>query len=282
MGRINKVIDIKDAVKKVVDCLSEKFYSKDIPYATQFKLDEGVVNVYNTGKLVYQGSELGWEQFHKILDDCYSKAGIDVVPHDIKFPFIGCDEAGKGEFLGPLVVSCVWVKDKMLYKELWKQGVRDSKDLTKSSLWKLYSFIDNLKKERDCISVSHVVLHPGEFDHAYNVMKNIARILDFMYMDAILRLPLSKMIVVDRFSPRALLNNFIPSVMLVERAEKYVPVAAASIVAKTLYEKWIEENVPEDVAEVLRRSDLSIDRKKNIIGDKDISRWVKNAFKSTK
>ena len=282
MGKVNKVISIKGAVNKIISCLSEKFPSKNISYGIQFKVDQGVVNIYHTGKLVYQGSEPGWVQFHKILDDCYIKLGIDVVPHDIKFPFIGCDEAGKGEFLGPLVVSCLWVKDKTVYIELWKQGVMDSKDLSKSSLWKIYSFIDNLKKKRDGISVSHVVLHPQKFDHVYSVMKNIARVLDFIYMGAILRLPLSKMIVVDRFSPSALLSSFIPNVVLVEKAEKYVPVAGASVVAKVLYEKWIEENVPEDVVKVLRRSDLSIDRKKNIIGDKDISRWVKNAFKSTK
>lgn len=282
MNRVNKVISLKGAVNEIIGCLSKKFSSKYIPYGIQFRVDQGVVNVYHTGKLVYQGAELGWERFRKILDDCYRESDIDVITNDIKFPFIGCDEAGKGEFLGPLVVSCVWIKDKAVYRELWKQGVMDSKDLSKSSLLRIYSFIDNLKENRKCISVSHVILRPEEFDHAYNLMKNIARILDFMYMDAILKLPMAKMIVVDRFSPGALLNSFIPDIMMVEKAERYLPVAAASIVAKVLYEKWIEENVHEDVVEILRRSNLSVDYRKKMVGDKDISRWVKNAFKSTK
>ncbi|NDE76183.1 MAG: hypothetical protein EB039_09015, partial [Proteobacteria bacterium] len=41
-------------------------------------------------------------------------------------PWIGSDEAGKGDYFGPLVVAAVWVDDRMLGL-LEALGVRDSK-----------------------------------------------------------------------------------------------------------------------------------------------------------
>ncbi len=271
MAKITRTVNVKENLEEVISSLKERYPVKSIPYGMQFMTDKGVVSVYTSGKLVYQGEEEGlYEVFRLIMPDEESSNMI--------FPGIGCDEAGKGEYLGPLVVSCVWVRDGKTYRNLQGQGFMDSKHVNKNRLFDLYEWLK--KADEKFLKVSYVLYTPRQFDIAYERMGNIARILDHMYVEAILKLPLSNRVIIDRYSKGALIDRFIKNAILEVGAEKYFHVAAASVVAKVIYEKWVEHYVPKDVADILRQSHVSINERKRTLSGIDISRWVKNAFKT--
>jgi ribonuclease HIII len=271
MANITRTINVKRHLDKVLEVLKDKYPSKTIPYGIQFRTENGIVNIYTSGKMVYQGEEAGLEkilQLTTIFED----------ENSLVFPGVGCDEAGKGEYLGPLVVSCVWVKDRQVYGDLQGRGFMDSKDISKKRLFDLYKWL----KETDGhgLKVSYMLYTPEQFDRIYARMGNIARMLDYMYVGTLLKLPLSNQIIIDRYSKGALVDQFIKNIVLETGAEKYFHVAAASVVAKVIYEKWVEQYVPKEIADILRQSHVSINERKRVLSGIDINRWVKNAFKT--
>ncbi len=268
-----KTIDVGENIQAVMDYLKKLYPSKDIPYGIQFRLNCGVINVYFSGKLVYQGSE----NCEKVIDEILNH----IPQQNIKTPSIGCDEAGKGEFLGPLVVSCVWIKDIECYRRLQRKGFFDSKKMSKNQMLELYSWLRYIGKGSESIKFSYMIVPPDEFDRLYSHMGNLTRLLDYLYIRALLKLPLSDNIIIDKYSPKPLVPEFIRGVELKEKAEALFHVAAASVVAKVLYEKWIEENVPLKIRDILSKGHLSIEERRNMVYEEDISRWVKNVYKGS-
>lgn len=269
--RITKVINVKDHLEEVKSILSERYEAKKIAHGVQFRLDGGIVSLYTSGKLVFQG------------DDTAFQTLVSLLPHEegtsLEFPSIGCDEAGKGEYLGPMVVACVWIDSSEEYTHLRDLGLMDSKEIGK----RLPTVYEELKKiVGKHIKVTYKMLTPIEFDRAYIHSGNIARILDWMYVGAIYRLPPASHIIVDQYSTKMLLGELVKNVVSQVRAERFYHVAAASVVAKMIYDKWVSENVPPEVRDVLKMNHVSIDERKKVLAGRDISRWVKNAFKSEK
>src|SRR3989338_11264310 len=72
----------------------------------------------------------------------------------------GCDDAGKGPVLGPMVVAGVIVLEEDMHK-LKELGVKDSKLLTGKDRERLYSLILGLVKNYRII-----IITPQEIDNA--------------------------------------------------------------------------------------------------------------------
>lgn len=97
--------------------------------------DRTSVAAYESGKLVVQGK--GASDFVEFLlepqilgEDAFAGTDGCSVPSDGPFqPHAGLDESGKGDFFGPLVAACVFVKDAETAEKLEKLGVRDSKQI---------------------------------------------------------------------------------------------------------------------------------------------------------
>lgn len=110
-----------------------------------FKAAREGVNIvaYKSGKVVIQGK--GTEAFVRdILETEVTgdpRMGYDAVHHPEWFePHAGVDEAGKGDFFGPLVSCCV-IADGEMVRHWQAEGVKDSKSLNDNSILRLEKVI---------------------------------------------------------------------------------------------------------------------------------------------
>lgn len=167
---------------------------------------------------------------------------------------IGSDEAGKGEWLGPLCAAAVALTKKQ-DKYLTTQGVMDSKELKMDKILELAEVIKN-----NCISHYVVAITPMRFNELLGEVKNEGKSLNDMlawaHATAIYNIYKSlperdkinniKVIIdeFDRIKTEARLKKvtMLPKIQLEQkpRAEQEIAVAAASILARSAREEWID------------------------------------------
>ncbi len=165
---------------------------------------------------------------------------------------IGSDEAGKGEWLGPLVVAAVATTENQS-RELQSLGVMDSKEVPLRRLSKLAVEI-----ESGCEGRSVLLISPETFNkrlqELHNEGKNLndllawghAKVISDVYSN--LSSTEAIRIVVDEFS-RVKTQQRLSRVIHLEkvdliqrpRAEDEIAVAAASILAREAREEWIDQ-----------------------------------------
>ncbi|AHF79986.1 ribonuclease HII [Thermococcus paralvinellae] len=154
----------------------------------------------------------------------------------------GIDEAGRGPVIGPLVIAAVVVDEKNLSK-LEALGVKDSKKLTPERREKLFNEIIALLDDYVIIELS-----PEQIDERKGTMnefevENFIKALnslkvkpDVLYIDA-------ADVKEERFGEiigKRL--NFSPKIIAEHKADaKYLPVSAASILAKVTRDRAIEK-----------------------------------------
>lgn len=92
--------------------------------------------------------------------------------------WIGSDEAGKGDYFGPLVIAAVLV-DAETAQHLQRQGVKDSKTLAKSSLSRLADAVRG-----QCVH-SVVAIGPLRYNELHDRMHNLNRLLAWGHSRAI-------------------------------------------------------------------------------------------------
>jgi len=157
---------------------------------------------------------------------------------------LGIDEAGRGPVLGPLVMAGV-VLTESASEHLNKLGVKDSKQLTAEKREGLYGSI---------ITEAHqyklIILDPATIDAALSSTQlnlnwleahNAAQIINELnVLHAIVDCPSPNIEAYKQYMLR-LLNNKSLNLVLEHKAEKHIPVAAASILAKVTRDRIIEE-----------------------------------------
>lgn len=162
---------------------------------------------------------------------------------------IGCDESGKGDYFGPLVCAAVFV-DKNLEQQ-WKEfSIEDSKNLSDSKNYQIGQMMLSLYK--DFVEIAE--LWPAEYNRQYNQMKkqhlNLNHLLARLHSQAILKLAdrhPPDTVIIDQFSKQSLFNlpsaGFSKTLKIIEitRAEKYMAVAAASVIARYRYLTVLDE-----------------------------------------
>jgi len=117
---------------------------------------------------------------------------------------IGVDEAGKGDYFGPLTVAAVYVTAESAL-ELIRLGVRDSKTISDAVIAELA-----LKIRELCPNVVHVLM-PPEYNAAYRHHQNLNRLLAEAHAKAIEALSAQtgcRQVVSDQFAARPLLKIF--------------------------------------------------------------------------
>ena len=200
--------------------------------AYRLRLGGGELTIYESGSIVYSGK--GREKLKKeVVEELLKLEG--------NLPRVGCDEAGKGEFFGPLVVACVCA-DRNCLRELLLMEVKDSKKLSPE---KLVEIAEKIKKR--CRGAVRVV-KPERYNREYEKFKNVNRYLEHLYVELLEKLlercPAEE-IVVDKFSSRLeeILSKRFKGVKVTvrEKGESDPVVAAASIVAKAERLKALKE-----------------------------------------
>ncbi len=222
MGRFKK-----DEITKIVEKLKEAggvFEAPPSHAIYRVRLGNGVVTIYGTGSVVFGGKDA--KKVKGIVDDVLLST-LD------KTSRIGCDEAGKGEYIGPLVAAAVFCDEECVEK-LVKFGVEDSKKLSDK---KLFYLVEKIKE------IAHgkvKVLMPEEYNRLYAKIGNLNKLLDTVYcelLESILKKYSVKKVIVDKYGPslEKKLRKFIPDnieIVVVEKAESDPVVAAASIIAR--------------------------------------------------
>ena len=171
--------------------------------------------------------------------------------------WIGTDEAGKGDYFGPLVAAAVYV-DAECRETFSEMGITDGKKLSNRR-------IQNLAELMHCRYVEHIVVverQPAAYNALYADLRrrgqNLNHLLASLHAEAIRTLANSvgaKHALVDQFSKEDLItrqllqrtNNAPPlqreatsaaleiEIKQVTKAERNIAVAAASIIARDAF-----------------------------------------------
>ncbi len=255
MAQATLVIQLdKSAQAQLRDRMSgEPFEYRTVPHASFSAKGEGVVaTLYTSGKLVVQGrdAETFVARYVGELGRATSKAGSEAassgdggndvpVPNLGTRPLIGSDEAGKGDYFGPLVtVACR--ADPAERDELIGFGVADSKTLTDERALRMGAALQG----RYAFAIE--ILNPPEYNAEHARTKNVNTILAGMHGRVIRQLAKpNDMALVDRFANEKLVAGELKDLDLelyqTPRAEREPVVAAASIVARAVFLEGLKE-----------------------------------------
>jgi ribonuclease HIII len=220
--------------------LEERGFEFSQPPHTQFcaKRPHLSCTLYTSGKFVVQGGSGQVEEFVQFYLEP-ELVGVPVVDHDAR---IGCDEAGKGDFFGPLTIAGVYA-DGAIVDQLLKLGVNDSKSLRDDRILRLSSQIEKL-------TATHViVLMPAKYNELYGRFGNLNHLLAWAHASVIEELHGKTgcgAALVDQFANPSVLQRAVDrkqiDVTLTQRtrAESDPVVAAASIMARAAFVRGID------------------------------------------
>jgi ribonuclease HIII len=198
------------------------------------------LTLYRSGKLLMQGKDVDW-----IINLLLRKGFIlsdpnPTAPEKPGIPkWIGTDESGKGDYFGPLIIAGVLVTTETR-RELLRNGVRDSKRLSDSSIKKL------APKIKDLCPHSIILISPTQYNDAYETLQDGKhyRILAWGHARAIediLERETCGYAISDQFGHERFLKNALMEkgkhISLEQRphAEDDIAVASASILARDEY-----------------------------------------------
>jgi ribonuclease HIII len=191
------------------------FEFDEAPYAFwRAKRPGCIVTFYQKGKVLIQGRDCA--EVALMIDDAQATA---IMHHDpteeaLKFHptpkpefWIGVDEAGKGDYFGPLVVAAAAVSRGQI-ELLAELGVTDSKKIPDPKIMRLASQL------RSMCPVRKFALMPVKYNELYAKFKNLNRLLGWMHArtieDALELEPRCTFAMSDQFAkdPRIITRNF--------------------------------------------------------------------------
>ncbi len=237
-------IDLALAEKIKTDLLDQGFEFSTPPYTVFSAKKKGVsCTLYTSGKLMVQGKEKNdfitfylEPEILKELSFSYPESMIDMTPR------IGIDEAGKGDFFGPLCVAGIFANEESC-KKLLDMGVRDSKRMNDKAIITLASEI------RSIFPHSIVRLFPTKYNELYQNFKNLNSLLAWGHSTAIEELVNAtncKTVIIDQFASEHVVENALKrkglELSLTQRhyGEEDPVVAGASLLARAAFVEGIE------------------------------------------
>lgn len=250
--------------------LLDKGAVDDTPHpheAWRMRLPRGRSNaavvLYSSGRCVVQGTAPAWDDARSAAESVTTNIGglsKQPTPHkapatssktDESEPHIGTDEAGKGDYFGPLVSAAVYVNQESGPK-LRQMGVRDSKTIADPTIRELAEKIRRMPGVRCAVTP----INPRKYNELYETFrkegKNLNSLLAWGHGRSIETLLNSlgnessgpKFVIVDQFADKHYVEQRtrkagIP-VYQHPKAEADIAVAAASILARDGFLKWLE------------------------------------------
>lgn len=240
-------------------------------------------------KTILQG-DINSEEYKMIEELISQQLILKFNNESLKEPnsYIGSDECGKGDFFGPLVIAAVYI-DESVKGKLKEIGVRDSKKLNDDQ-------IDRIANQIKLICKNHfeiIQINPSKYNQLYSEFKNLNKLMNWAHSKAIEEL-LNKIscttVITDKFSKLDLniSNNPIYSkVNFIQEtgAEKFIGVAAASILARNSFNHWFHQKENEGL-KLPKGSSIIVEKKAlqvlNSFGEKKLNELVKLHFKTLK
>ena len=227
------------------------FEFADRPYTLFFAQKEKLsVAVYEKGpKVVVQGKDTeDFVRFYlepEILKE--ARVGYEEVLNPTMFqPHFGIDESGKGDFFGPLVIAGVYV-DREIARQLLALGVTDSKKIGSDN--RIHQLADEIGRTPG-LAANVVLIGPEKYNALYEKFGNLNDLLAWGHARVIenllLQRPDCKRSLSDKFAnerviQRALLKQA-KEIQIDQqtKAEADIAVAAASILARERFVRWME------------------------------------------
>ena len=193
------------------------------------RFEDTTISWFKTGKLLLQGKNAS-----DFAEELYVRGLIKTSLSDKKEPRIGVDEAGKGDYFGPLVVAGALVIPEQEHT-LIRLGVRDSKTIGIDSL-------EKLAKELEKILVhSKVVINPSRYNQLHQNMGNVNKVLGWAHarvIENILENHSVKLAISDQFGDEQYIRGALlergKKILLIQKpgGEQDLAVACASIIAR--------------------------------------------------
>jgi ribonuclease HIII len=242
----------KDLLKNGFEILSHK----DIQYGTNFEIsstkENFILSIYYTPKKGYKlvFSKLKYPQIEneikKILFSSVEVTDELNIPFD---KYIGMDEAGKGDYFGPLVIAG-FIYDKSIEKDLIELGVSDSKTLTDEKILQIARSLMLRYPER--VKINEI--KPPDYNKRISDLKkikgNLNTLLALGYTEILSKCEIGwdkYGAVIDKFAQEEFISRIIHKdipgirIFLAENAERNLAVAAASIIARAVFVKGMYE-----------------------------------------
>jgi ribonuclease HIII len=232
-------IDPKLADKIEQDLKEQGFAISQPPHTLFSAKKEGIsCTLYESGSLTVQGKNKdAFIEFYLepvVLQDfkfSYPETHLDTRAH------IGLDEAGKGDFFGPLCIGAVYA-DAEGIKQLLEIGVKDSKQIGDEPILKLAS------KIRQHYPYTVIRLFPSKYNELYSKFKNLNHLLAWAHTAALgdmVQKTGCKLAIIDQFADPYVMERALQQkkleVQLEQRTkgEEDLVVAAASILARAAF-----------------------------------------------
>ncbi len=224
---------------------AQEVVEKNCLYRLDFDLGKKkkiVVKQYHTGTIVLSGREDS-SLFTKLAGiiargDAFAPAQAG----DFEQPWVGVDEAGKGDYFGPLVVAAVFLNAAAL-PFIREAGVRDSKLLSDTKVLEIAEKLET----RFGKSIEVLELSPIQYNKLINSFRDEGKTLNDLLAWAAStaiknmrkRKPFSR-VVVDKFARESYLDRRLSrekglDVKQIPRGEADPAVAAASIMARARF-----------------------------------------------
>lgn len=201
------------------------------------------LTLYESGKLTVQGK--GKDEFityylePEILGNVsYSYPHQNTAMH----ARIGIDEAGKGDYFGPLCIAGLYVNGEGDIKKLLALGVKDSKCLNDTTILKI------AKEIRQNFKFSVIKISPKRYNEMYATFRNLNHLLAWGHATAIEKLVQEtscKNILIDQFASESVVEKALAKKALEvnltqrHRGEEDPVVAGASILARAAFVEGI-------------------------------------------
>jgi len=152
----------------------------------------------------------------------------------IEHGLIGTDEAGKGDYFGPLVCAACYLNND-LYDILSTTGIRDSKKISNKKVKVVAAEI------KQYCPYSIIAIGPEKYNQLYAKMRNLNKLLAWAHAKAIenvLQKVKAEHVLTDQFGSETLVQDALQregkNINLIQRpkAEANPAVAAASVLAR--------------------------------------------------
>jgi ribonuclease HIII len=242
-----------------------------------------IATLYRSGKLVVQGSQVAWFK-ERFLGEVAAAPAEERGPITVgERVLVGSDEAGKGDYFGPLVVVAVRASPKER-AELVKAGVADSKTLSDERVRVLAPALESR------YAFASEVLMPEEYNRVYATFPSLNPMLAELHARVIRRLAQpGELVLVDKFADERLVASRLAGLELElhqrTKAEREPVVAAASVIARNLFLEGLKRLSEESAVELHKGAGEPTDHSARefvrLHGAAALARVAKMHFKNT-
>lgn len=214
----------------------------------------------------------------------------DKLDSEPSYPYIGTDESGKGDYFGPLVIAGVYITP-LTGVQLKSLGIRDSKELSDLQISQFASEIIQYKD----IVFDIILISPEKYNQLYEKMGNLNSIMGWAHarvMENLLNKCDAEYVISDKFGNEKIILDSLQqkgrtiSLTQLTKAERFIAVAAASILARDAIVKWFKYQSREFKFEIPKGASTEVESiAKKLLekyGNDVVMKLVKQHFKTSR